>query len=658
MTEREAAGEIILDGVRYPLLSPDKSVQFSDLARFQQKILFGDPSKDDNDLLSAWQISDLSGGSGVAQLKEGTDQGRFSHGTLYARFPGMITKPTYFGDNEIFQGTGNKTVLGEMWSDSLNDFIFIYTAGVGVRRGMISSSSGFHIMDNTVVDEVCADLTLGSPVGPGVSFQGTHTEERFYIPLGNNGFAYLIDTGTTLTESASPKFVSFAVFDNKLIGITTGGRMYRTVDGTTWTPYDLTYQLSKSYRIRKIIPYYDRGDRPTLFVLTDRDMWQFDPDGPELFRIDSGWASHKYHAHAACVWNGQLFVATGMSVKRFTGGTWMPVGLDRDFGLPAEYQGHIVEMVAGLNGLYALVQADGTGSSVYGSKSTIHEFSGSGWQCIWSDDTEVPVSNDDHATLATTAYTVTGLLITQSAGRQTMVFSTAGTDDNVYTGPMNMNDANPRAGIYQGQLFGPGNYYYLQTGEFDADMMGYTKIGNTIQFTIEEPVSVGVSDDERDTFRVLYSADRGDWVEVCSVLAIPGKYTYPLGELIAGTSYTEGIAYERIEFRFEIQRATSYNADKPMILTNFVHSFLKTVSSNDAFNVAIDVGHAYNGYSPAELSAEIDGLTTIKRFCLLTVGTENYRVFVSQNKGKRGTGDSQIGTRELSIVQIPVSGFA
>lgn len=618
---------------------------------------------DDNDLLSSLQVSNLSGGLGVYDWKEGVDEGRFYMGTAYARFNGQFTKPPFVYGNVsgAVSGTGNKHVLGEMWSDSLNNFIFIYTAGSGVRRGMIGSSGE---MTNASVDEVCATLANGVPVGPGVSFQGTQAEEVFFIPQGNNGYAVLIDTGTTLVEDTNYKFVSFTVWDNKLIGITTGGRIYRCTDpgipGTsapTWTLYDVTYALSKSYRIRKVINYFDRRDQPAVFILTDRDMWQFDPDGPELFRIESGWPSHKYHAQAACVWNSQLFVATGMSVKRYTGGTWMSVGLDRDNGIPTEYQGHIVELVSGINGVYALVQGDKT-DAVYGSKSSIFEFNGSGWQCIWNDDDAVPSSIQYRSTLATTAYTVTGMCITQSNGRLTLVFSTAGSDDGVYTMPLSMEDANPRAGIGSGQAFGSGGYYYLELPDFDGGMTGYTNIGNAIQFFLEEPYAITVGD--RDTFKVLYRHDREDWHLAKSVLAVPGRYSQGLGDPILGSHLTEGLAFEKIQFRFEIHKGASTNADKPMVMTNFVFSFLKTMQSNDAFTIGIETKNGSNDglYGPLEFQSFLDNLTAIKRFTSLVVNGETYRVYISQNKGTRVLGDSQAGIRQLSIVEVPETGFS
>jgi hypothetical protein len=654
-----AIREVILDGVRCPLAGTDGRVQFSDLARFQPKMLFGDPSKDDNDLLSSWQIDNLAGGHGVFDMKEGTDAGRYWLGSMATRFPGQITKPPFvsFSQLSTLEGTGDKMVLGEMWSIDHLEFFVVFTAGLTVRRGwinngLLSTFSGF--------PSSAGNLTT-LPVNPGVAFQGTHNEERFFIPQGNAGYATITDSSTSVSEFSDPKFRSFTVWDNKLVGITTGGRLYKTTDGTTWIAYDLTFALSKSYAVRDLVNFYDRRDEPTIYVITGRDVWQFDPAGPELFRIDYGWAGHPHHGLASVNWNGQLYIAVGMAVLRYTGGTWMPVGLDRDDGL-GEYQGYIVALVGGTNALYAMVQGAGADTE-YGTKSSIHEYSGSGWQMIWSDDTAVPASDQHHGTLATTAATLKGMVVTQSGGEQTLVWGTGGSDDKIYTMPLNLGFANPRAGIRRGQLFGSGDYYYLETPEFDADMLGYVKINNALQYYLEEPITTGVTDDQRDTLRWLYRADRSDWEVLDERLAKEGRYVAPFGTALdvgdgvpadGATNLYTGLDWEIIQLRFEVRRAFTYHPDKPFVLTNMAMSFLKTVGSNDAFTFAIDCKNGSGDYSPAELAAFIDNLTTIKRFCVLQVGGFAYRVFISQNAGDRYSGDVPDNLRSLSVVEIPL----
>jgi hypothetical protein len=646
-----ALGEIKLNGVRCKLASGANQVQFSDLARFQQRFLFGDPSKNSNDLLSSWQMGNFAGGHGVAVLKEGTHEGRFSFGTIYGRYPSMNTKPLFFLD-QAGLGAGDKRILGEFWGVNVDEFVLVYTQGLQIRRAIIDGNETDHPFDGTYASSNAGTLT-SAPVNKGTAFQGTAAEEKFLIPQGNNGYAYIGDTSVAPTEFAAPEFRGFTVFDNKCIGVTTGGRMYYSLDGSTWTAYDLTYQLGKSYRIRHIVTHVDRQDEPCVFIITDRDMWQFDPDGPELFRIDHEWPSHAHHGKAVAVWRGSLYIAVGMAVWRYASGTFMPVGLDRDYGLPSEYLGYINDFAIGTNGLYAQVQAI-DGDSVYGGISSIHEFNSSGWQTVWTQDSAVPSSIQYHASLNNTPYTMNWMHVTGSDGVQTLIFATGGSDDKIYNAPLTMENANPVAGVRRGQLFGSGAYYYLETGEFDADMLGYTQIGNVIQYYLEEPLDVTPS--MRDTFRICAQFDRGDWELIASTEAAPGRYAKAFGDALEEGLYS-GEPFERINLRYEILRAASYNEDKPMLWTNAVLSFLKTVASNPSFQLAIDCtdGSADGTMNHDEFEHFIDDLTSIHQFVLLTVGHHTYRVYVSQNGGSKATGDSQHEIRNLAIVAIPTS---
>jgi hypothetical protein len=662
-TDPTPPGVVHLDGVALYLAGgppQNQSVQFSDLARFQPKILFGDPSKDDNDLLSVYEFGNLSGGHGVEILKEGTDQQRYYFGTLQTRFPNVITKPPWVQANDT--AAGDKRVLGEMYSADINDHIIVYMRGTAVRRGLFEDQgSGIHALD-ALYANITVNTTTFVPVNPGVAFQGTHTEERFFVPCGNDGYFIVEDTGTTIVESAAHKFSSFVVWDNKLIGITTGGRLYRCTDASgappTWTAYDLTWQLSKSYRIRGMVNYFDRRDEPCIYIITDRDLWQFEPDGPELFRIDNGWASHPKHGLAHAVWNGQLHVAVGMSVKRYTGGTWMDVGLDRDDGLPVEYHGYIVEMVAGTNALYAMVQAvEGFTATGLGAKSSIHQFNGSGWNCIWQQDTADPTF-PLHGT-DTDPFTMAGMTVTQSGGVQTLVWGTGGTDEKVYSMALTRTTANPRQAIRYGDSFHSGEYFFLELGKFNADLYGYDKIANSMQYKIAEPISQSAG--FRDTVRWLYQIDDGDWEILTSHRADPGRYGVPFGDVIDGmpAGFTQGEQFEDITLRYEVFRASSLNVDRPSILEGAAMSFLKTVESNYSFTIAVDIsnGSADGTMSADEVSTWIDALISRqpKRFISFTVGADTYRVFVSQNLGTKWTGDIQRGTRQLSILQIPTN---
>jgi hypothetical protein len=214
--------------------------------------------------------------------------------------------------------------------------------------------------------------------------------------------------------------------------------------------------------------------------------------------------------------------------------------------------------------------------------------------------------------------------------------------------------------------FDTPKYVYLETMEFDADMEAYIKIGNAFQFYLEEP-DPELIDALVYTIKILMRVDRGDWTVIGSRLARAGRYTIPLGDLISvskpapghpSTQLHTGVAFERIQFRVELHRPGSGaygNGNKQPIITNMVFNFLKTVSSNDSFTITVDCSKGSGDYSPQELMDYIDNLTSVKKFGVMTIGEYSYRVFVAQNGGTRYGGDSQIGMRSLSIVEISPS---
>jgi len=68
------SGTVEFDGTQYPI---EGTVQYQNLARFENRILTGDPSKDNDELMSTKVNSDFSAGLGIYNEKEGADTGRY-----------------------------------------------------------------------------------------------------------------------------------------------------------------------------------------------------------------------------------------------------------------------------------------------------------------------------------------------------------------------------------------------------------------------------------------------------------------------------------------------------------------------------------------------------------------------------------------------------
>jgi len=79
--------------------------------------------------------------------------------------------------------------------------------------------------------------------------------------------------------------------------------------------------------------------------------------------------------------NQSTYVSSGISVKRFyLGALEGDVGLDKDDGLPAEYDGEIVAMTPGTCEIFALVDASLVTGTAY---SSVMRYDRLGWQVAW-----------------------------------------------------------------------------------------------------------------------------------------------------------------------------------------------------------------------------------------------------------------------------------
>ena len=81
--------EILLGGMSFKVKGGLLNV--TELGKFERKITIGDHTKDSQDLLSTWIISDLSGGHGVAWHQTDATVNRYRYATLDVSLPGQWT---------------------------------------------------------------------------------------------------------------------------------------------------------------------------------------------------------------------------------------------------------------------------------------------------------------------------------------------------------------------------------------------------------------------------------------------------------------------------------------------------------------------------------------------------------------------------------------
>jgi len=636
VTERDSYDEIILDGMALKLrgVMPD-----ANLATFPRRMVIGDPTKDSNQLLSAWVISDLSGGSGVYDQHESSDVSRYSHGNMYTRYPAQITSAPLVANGIASTPNTRFRYHGDLYYSGAWYAIFTYTYGSGtiVYRVALTATS------ITINPE---DSLSFEPVGQGVVYRGAAAEDYCVIPYGADGYCYTDQTTLTSVEVAAdsthPALQDAVVWDNKLIGIDVDGQIWWATDPTgAWTSYGATAKVPTTETPRRLIPYFDRGGQPAVFVLTELRLWQFDPNGPQIFDVDVSFPPGPHQGIDGCKWSGDLYFTVGMGVHRYTGGALSAMGLDRDSGLPVEYNGHIVDLVPGYNSMYALVTKPDLSSFTWiGSAptpvSSLHEWTGAGWHMIWqqADCTITPLSAG----------------ISRATDGQVLFFGVTSSTSNI-TGMYHMfipsTFANPRQRITKttGQVLRSG---FLETGVFDAGMQGYKKVASSMDIKMTS-ITLGGS----GSFTVKYKIDdAASWTTLGTVSAT-GTTSLPFGTLTDGIY--PGVVFERIQFRFEAGGANLVTDTCVFLMESAVLSFVKTVPPSNSWTPTIDLSAEWKGNSPETMRQHIDNILINRVFVPMVLRGTTYRVMVSASSGSSQTGFDESSIRQISLLEIPQS---
>jgi hypothetical protein len=614
--------EIILDGVPIPLASP---LSDNNLATVQRRLVLGDPGLDGNWLLSALVMADFSGGSGVEEINESTDLNRYLISSLYTRYPKMISKP-YKVEDAMVSSTANLNwrYLGDLKLAGV--WTAIVTGGTGANLGEIVYSlpyGGSPTSEGTLTNP---------PVNSSTRFRGTGTFDKLFIPMGVDGYATVeADTGfpfaNVAADATHPKLIHSIVWDRRLIGIDTDGVLWYTIDGASWLEFGATAVLPTSEVPKKLIPYFDRQGQPAPFILTDTSLKQFDPGGPNIFEIDVDVPVHPYAGMAGTRYNGDLYFSVGM--KRYTGGSLSPAGLDRDSGLPADYLGYISDLVSGNNGLYAAV------ANIDGNTS-IHERSDPGWHMIWSSVSDiVPYS----------------MGISRAGDKYSLMWGKSdplGGEQGVYRMDLPVHDANPRnmANILSSSFSDAGGFS-LYTGIYDMSMRGSTKVAAALDVTVEQM-------DPSASLTVYYrtsgfaNTDQYfDEAKLLGTITSTGSHHLQFGEQNAHGIYP-GIPFEKIQFAFVLIDST----DEPFIMESAVLAFIKTLPPSNSWTAQVDMSKPHVD-SPDTIWDHIKRIMDNRLFVSMVFRGQTYRVMISQSSGTAETGLDERGARTISILEIP-----
>lgn len=606
---------------RFRLTGPLNAIAIDHLA---PKVVFGDYSKDSNEILSSWALGDLTEGHGIAEHDEGQTDKRYRFATLYTRYNNQLTKP--FRTIQTVLGSGSVFPLGQMWDDSTT------------HRYMTSGLEFYQ-------DEALRGTVTGVPADKGAGFAGTAAQALFYIPQGNNGYSTFNPATNILTNNntgADPNVQSFLVWDNiKLIAIDNDGTIsYATTAAatTSFTPYTRganPMRLDSAFEPKKLHAFENAAGQSSVYVVTDQNVWVLDDAVPRLFQIPDLGSEHPYFGVASAVWRGELYVAAGMDILAYNGNIIRNMGLSRDDGLPWEYQGYIRDLIPGNNSLYAFVRGQPFGAGHYVS---IHEWSGTAWHCIYA----VPLSNSSPVRA----------IVTRADDEYRLVWGTSANGIYGYQ-DIPVSFTNPNEAIDVGAYeFGFSSAisptirttYFLETGRFDAGGKGRHKIAHAVQVTIRTMPADNL-------VWVKYRINtETEWTTLGGPIATTGTHRLEFGAHDPN-GHSIGIAFDVIELRAEVEE-TAANSATPAI-TGIVLSYLPRMAPSLAWPATLDCRTEYHDANPETMLAEVTELRTLSRFFSIKYRDRSYVARITRQNSREEGGHDTRAMVGVELMQIP-----
>ena len=635
MSEREPyaiSGELILDGQAYPVSGP---IGYTNLGRFAQRVILGDATRDDDDLISTWVLSDFSGGMGRFNLRAGVDEGRYWTGTLWAREPYAITLP-------------RRTMMVA----GLNDDSCV-PLGVLADRAYFAFGRTIQRWDEITQTLSAAVATLGFDlVSPYITdIKGGAANAVLVLPEGING--YQVFDGTTISAVLTGIHpVAFSKWDDQLWALDVDGTLWATTDPpdevtVTWTE---KARLDGSEEPVQLFTYLDRADNWTLYVISRRSLWAYDPVNAKLIQTQFRDVYHPDMGNGVTIWRPgeDAFLSAGLQVWDWNLASASPMGPGNGDGVPWDLRGRILSLAAETNSMWALVEGaiqrpveevpeaattdtpfDDTlyMAAVGSAVCSVMEWTGFGWHLAWRAETAAAVGP------------MASLAVLQA---QRTVRAWWGYAGNLYTQliPREMPTMRQLVESRQGDFASVG---FLDTGWFDAGMRGFDKLASHVEVNLD----IG---DATDYFEVLYALDGESTFHSLDRADVQGRRVMPFN--VDATGFARGLPWNRI--RFILRGFAEHTYDSPL-LDSVILKYLKLPLSTGAWRATIPLDFdVWRQRTAQQIKQDLDHLLSQNSFVKMQFGENDLprRVRITSLDGVDDTGWSDLGSRQIAIAEI------
>jgi len=402
---------------------------------------------------------------------------------------------------------------------------------------------------------------------------------KLYIFMGDNHCYCTLNTSDFLEQNITADAYWGFQYDNKLFKVNSSGACAYSSDpassSPTWTSIGSITDIAS--QIARFFVGKDASGEEVVCCAT-KSWFKVLAIGSTF--ANSVWVNtavklpdHPNGGKGACYWHGAHYISYGLGVKKYVSGstaTITEVGLNKDDGLPVEFNGEIVKFGedSAMDVLFALVDASQTSGN---SKSGLYAYTGMGWRCWWYDSANNGAMYD---------------VMVSSAESEYAVYWVCG--GSVFYIDIHRGISNPK------QLAGTQKYEsagILISPIFDADAAAMKKLIKRVRdyaksVTTTETIIIYYRID-RATQDVDLDLSGSHWTILADL-----DTTAEAGEVTTEFASGAGVAVNAIQFRIDMARGGT-NTLSPD-LQSMVTSYRKLTKGNWVYTAPIVIDGLHN----------------------------------------------------------------
>ncbi len=285
----------------------------------------------------------------------------------------------------IYHETGSSTV-------AYYDDAALSGTTPGTILGFTNFYGSLYLVQGAVLSKMNAGRTAFSAVyefSASITAIFTGPNGSLLIYLGDATNYWYMTTAEAFTQTNINDATLGVLWDSKAWKQDADGNWWYSTDADssatpTWTSRTgITDIVSQ---IERLGVGRDADGATVIYCSTNSWLKIWDNTNNKWLNTEVSLYGNQYHGKGFVYWNAGHYLSYGLGVKQYTPGSTASltdVGLNRDGGLPTEYNGIIVKLTDGGDHLLALVDASlvsGTG------QSGLYAYNGRGWKCWWSAD--------------------------------------------------------------------------------------------------------------------------------------------------------------------------------------------------------------------------------------------------------------------------------